>query len=76
MTISEARFHLDIPAQAYLKYYRGEAKNVLVTTHEGVRVQFSAHLLRPYVTRDGIKGEFCLRYDEHHKLIGLSKVSG
>ncbi|HKJ21786.1 MAG TPA: DUF2835 family protein [Gammaproteobacteria bacterium] len=75
MAISEVRFHLHIPADVYLSYYQGQARHVLVATDEGLKVQFPARLLRPYVTREGVTGEFRLRYDEHHKLVGLDKLS-
>lgn len=75
MATTEVRFYLHIPAEVYLSYYQGRARDVLVTTHEGLRVQFSAALLRPYVTRDGVWGEFRLRYDVHRRLVGLDRVS-
>ena len=76
MATTEVRFRLHIPADVYLSYYQGQARHVLVTTHEGLKVRFSAALLRPYVTREGVKGEFRLRYDEHRRLVGLDKLAG
>ena len=76
MATTEVTFHLRIPADAYLSYYQGQARQVLVTTREGLKVQFPAALLRPYVTRDGISGEFRLRYDEHRRLVGLDRLAG
>lgn len=76
MAITEARFHLHIPAVDYVAYYRGGVNYVLATTPEGVRVQFPARLLRPFVTREGVIGDFVLRYDGRNKVVGLEKVSG
>jgi Protein of unknown function (DUF2835) len=74
MAVNEARFHLHISAEDYLSYYQGAAKYVMVTTHGGSSIQFSAHLLRPFVGHDGVHGEFVLRYDQGHKFVGLEKV--
>jgi hypothetical protein len=74
MAINQARFYLHIPAEDYLAYYQGAVKYVMVTAHDGSSVQFSAHLLRPFVSHEGVHGEFVMRYDEHHKLVGLERV--
>lgn len=74
MATTEVRFYLHIPADVYLSYYQGRARDVLVTTDEGLKVQFPAGLLRPYVSRDGVRGAFRLRYDERRRLVGLDRV--
>ena len=76
MAVNEVRFDLHISAEDYLSYYQGVAKYVMVTTYGGNSVQFSAHLLRPFVRHDGVHGQFILRYDQGHKFVGLEKVGG
>ena len=70
----DVRFYLAISADRYLAYYQGRVRHVIATSHDGRRIQFPASILRPYLTRDGVYGEFVLRYDSNHKLIGLDKV--
>ena len=76
MAVNQARFRLRITADDYLAHYRGSAKSVMAVTAEGKKVQFPARLLVPYVSRDGVSGEFVLRYDENNKAIDLRKVRG
>lgn len=72
--MNEVRFHLNISSQRYLSYYQGLARKVVVETQGGRRVQFPAEHLRPFVTHDGIQGEFALQFDENNKFIGLKRI--
>jgi len=66
-------FHLKIPAERYLDYYRGTARQVVVRSSEGVAIQFPASLLQPFVTPAGIQGEFVLTCDEQNKGADLQR---
>lgn len=68
-------FSVHIPAEEYLRYYRGSARDVLVTADDGRTVRFPASLLRGVVTHEGIKGRFRLVYDEHGKSHGLDRLA-
>jgi len=70
----QARFAIRISAEDYLRYYKGQAKQVIVNAHDGRRVQFPAGWLQPFVTHTGIQGLFVLRFDGSNKLIGLEKT--
>jgi hypothetical protein len=59
-------FHLRITAHAYLDYYRGTARHVIVRCHTGQNVQFPASLLQQFITPEGIHGYFVLTCDEQH----------
>jgi glucose-6-phosphate isomerase len=59
----EVRFSLVISAEEMLRYYRGSAKDVIVTTDAGLRVQFPAQHLQRFVTPEGVRGRFALRFD-------------
>ena len=72
--MTEYRFHLAIPADDYLAYYEGAAQHVLVTLVNGQRLQFPAESLRPFVSHDGVHGEFVLRVDTNNKLQALERV--
>lgn len=71
----EISFYLDISAEDYLRYYKGQARHVLVTSKNGLRVQFPAAALQRFVTHDGVRGHFVMRYDESLKMTSISKVS-
>lgn len=68
------RFYLAIPADRYLAYYQGRVRYVVATSFDGRRIQFPANILRPFLGRDGIYGEFVLRYDDNHKLLGIERA--
>ena len=66
-------FGLHIAAQDYLKYYRGEVRNVVACCADGRTVQFPATLLIPFVSSGGIRGSFVLTCDEDGKAAKLTK---
>ena len=70
----EYRFRLSIPAHEYMIHYQGAAQSVVVDLAGGLRVQFPAVNLRPFVTHDGVQGEFILRVDAQNKLQSLERV--
>lgn len=74
--MTEYRFHLAIPAEDYLAYYEGAAQQVVVTLATGQRLQLPADSLRPFVSHDGVHGEFVLRVDANNKLQALERVVG
>ena len=67
-------FSLAITPEAYLQYYRGNARSVIVTSDDGRKIQFPANALQPYIKTDGINGRFRLIYDKNHKFIKLERL--
>jgi glucose-6-phosphate isomerase len=70
----EVRFSLIISAEEMLRYYRGAAKDVIVTTDTGLRVQFPAQHLQRFVTPDGVRGRFAIRFDGNNKFAGIRRL--
>ena len=68
------RFKLFIPADRILSYYQGIAKSVSVISYEGQRIEFPAEHLRPFLSHDGVMGEFELEFDEQHRFVALHKL--
>lgn len=64
---------MGLPARKLKDYYRGDVRNVVVTTDEGLRLQLPIEVFRPYVTEAGIYGFFVVTVDDNHKLIRLDK---
>jgi len=67
-------FSLTISADEYLRFYRGSTRFVRVRADSGQHVQFPAEHLRKFVTHDGIKGRFALRFDKNNKFTALEKI--
>ena len=70
----EIRFYLDISAQDYIRYYQGKARFAWALSHDGLRIQFPAERLRPFVRHDGIHGEFVLRFNEQNKFVDMQRI--
>jgi hypothetical protein len=68
------RFSLDISSDDYLRYYRGEAQMVQVVADDGRRIRFPASSLRPFVSRDGVRGAFEITLDGENRLLELRKL--
>ena len=73
--LSEFRFYMELSSQEYLNYYAGDATSVQVQTEEGLRIQFPASALKPWISHNGICGYFMIKFDENHKLIELKKIN-
>ena len=71
--MNEYAFHLDIPAEQYVDYYRGAVRHVVVRSTQGQTVQFPASLLQKFVTHQGIQGDFVLICDANHKCVELRR---
>lgn len=74
--MNEIRFYLNLTAERYLHYYQGAAKAVSVVSVDGRRLQFPAEHLRPFVTHNGVQGEFVLQFDSRNKFLGLKRLGG
>ena len=72
--MTEYRFQLAISAQKYLAYYEGSVHAVVVTLANGQHLQFPAEFLRPFVSREGVYGDFVLRVDANNKLQSIERV--
>lgn len=73
--MSDFIFQLSIPADEYLRLYQGSARDVVARAHDGRRVRFSAALLRQFVDRDGIHGQFRIVTDSNHKFQKIERLS-
>lgn len=66
--------NLSISPDEYQRWYQGSAKDVLAYTVEGRSVRFPAHILRPFVTRNGIKGRFRISFDDQSRFQKIEKI--
>ncbi|KGJ92839.1 DUF2835 domain-containing protein [Colwellia psychrerythraea] len=66
-------FSLNITTNEFLPYYQGKVQNVVVTTTQGIKVQFPAMHLRKYLAASGIQGYFCLQ-TKQNKFLSLAKI--
>lgn len=67
-------FNLSLPPDELERLYLG-VQACQAVTDEGLRVQFPAQALRPFVTHLGVRGRFELRFTDQGKFQGLSQIS-
>ncbi|MBS99054.1 MAG: DUF2835 domain-containing protein [Oceanospirillaceae bacterium] len=72
--MNELIVDLNISADQFLRLYRGEVEDVVTRSRDGRRVRFPAGNLRRFVTREGIRGAFRIRYDAQGKLTEISRL--
>jgi hypothetical protein len=70
----ELHFSLNVSREQALRYYQGTARIVVVTAFTGHKIQFPAEHIRPFIEQNGIRGQFCIQFDENNKLIGLNRI--
>ena len=69
------RFSLQIPTAEVLAYYKGAAKQVSVLAYDGRRIEFPAEKLRPFMSEDGVYGEFEMEFDREHRFVSMLRVT-
>jgi len=73
MITKEYLFSLNLAYPEFLPYYQGQVSGIVVTSTQGVRVQFPAMHLRKFVTPSGIHGYFRLE-TKNNKFFSLTKL--
>jgi len=69
-------FRLNISPERYLENYSGMVQDVVARAHDGRVIQFPAVFLRPFVTREGIQGDFMMEYDNNGHCHQIKKIEG
>ncbi len=70
----EVLVSLSIPADEYLRVYQGSAKKVSAIDNRGRRISFPVNILQPFVTRDGVRGGFAIRFDNNHRFQDIQRL--
>lgn len=72
--MAKLRVQLALPYSEFMKVYQGQARVVSARLADGRVIQFPAHSLRPYLTHQGIFGEFEIEFsDDAHKLVDVRR---
>lgn len=72
----ELILQIDLPAHQLHAYYRGEIRVVRARASTGQMVQFPASALQRHFTKEGVRGQFRMAFDENNKFIALERVAG
>ncbi len=68
------KFSLNIPHSQVLRYYQGNAKNLIVTLDSGKRVQLPLGNFQPFISEQGLQGHFEVVFTPEFKLVSLQKI--
>lgn len=71
--MKEFRFRINISFEEMERYYRGQASIAIVRTYSGSVLQLPAMRLRPFLTSEGVRGEFLLRCDDDYRFVSLQR---
>ena len=69
-------FTADFDADQIRLIYSGAARNIMVTTSEGLRIELPAMRFRNFVTKDGLHGSFRLTTDDQNRFVDLERLGG
>ncbi|MFL0809521.1 MAG: DUF2835 domain-containing protein [Agarilytica sp.] len=65
---------LSIAPDEYLKLYQGVASSVRARARDGRSIRFPAHILKPFVTHDGVCGCFQIEFDNDMKFRSIHRL--
>ena len=75
MPSQQLRVVLNIPVNVIHSYYSGSAREIIATSRDGRVVRFPANILRPFVSHDGVHGEFAIEFDADHKFVAIHRLT-
>jgi len=67
-------FKLALSAEKYLSVYKGHAKTISTVSTSGLRIEFSAEKVKPFLTRNGVYGVFEMRVNAKHEFLAIRKL--
>lgn len=68
-------FNLNIKYQSFVAHYSGAASQVMVVTHNGLKLQLPAVKFRSFLTHQGVVGSFCLETDSNNKFVKIERLN-
>ncbi len=66
--------NLVIDPEEFQRLYSGSARDVSTIAVDGRRVQFPGNILRQFVTREGIRGRFMIRFDDENRFESIQRL--
>lgn len=65
---------VDISPDEWIKLYQGTATDVHTTARDGRSVRFPARILSRYYLKDGVRGSFCITFDDAGKFASIQRL--
>jgi hypothetical protein len=70
----EVTISISISTQDYLAHYQGSVKEVVARSIDGRNIRFPSTILQPFVSHNGINGNFVISFDDNNKFQSIRKV--
>ena len=74
--MSRIRIHVNIGREELLRWYRGEARQLIARAEDGRRISLPVEVMRRFVSEDGLKGWFLLTLDGENRFVSLRPIDG
>ncbi|MDP2560373.1 DUF2835 domain-containing protein [Psychrobium sp. 1_MG-2023] len=68
-------FNMALSYDRFLPVYQGAVNKVQVTDRQGLKIELPAEHFKPFLTRDGIYGNFELVTSGQGKFISLNRIN-
>jgi hypothetical protein len=68
-------FSLDLSFEKTESIYQGQIKHIIVLTDEGLKLKLPVQNFRPFVSLNGIQGQFRLETDIKNRLQKIEKIT-
>mgnify|MGYP000017334901 CR=1 FL=1 len=68
-------FSMRLSYAQIIRYYQGQAQQIIVREDSGKTISLPASHFRPYIDRGGIRGRFRLTLQENGKFVALVKIN-
>jgi hypothetical protein len=65
---------ISISPDEWIKLYQGIATDVHTTARDGRSVRFPARILSRFFLKDGIRGSFCILFDDAGKFVRVERL--
>ena len=65
---------LHLTSQQVEEYYRGKARHVVAEAADGRIVQLPISVLHPFISNEGIIGDFVVTTDDRHKFVSINRL--
>ena len=67
-------FNLRVSYERFLPIYQGDIDKIIVKDLTGLTIELAAKHLKPYLTPDGVNGQFKLLVDSRGKFQSLIRI--
>lgn len=65
---------LHLSPERFLAYYQGTAQSILARAKDGRSIRFPCSVVQPFVTREGVQGDFVLELDENNRFVRMRRA--